>query len=393
MNIRSITIFVPLVRDILSMSVFAHEARSSFESAGIPVQTVRIATAPFPSLLEAPQNAADLAREVESAIRELGIDYASLGPGTGSWIDCIPDMLAATETVFASSVVATRRGGIDFDGIRQTAKVVKQVSSISEDGFGNLRMAALCNVPPGAPFFPAAYHDGESSAFAIATESADLAVSAFESSKTLEEARQNLIGAVESMAGQMVSIARALALAHNIRFTGIDFSLAPFPQETLSIGRALERLSGACIGAPGTLAAAAFVTSALDEANFPRCGFCGLLLPVLEDAVLAQRAAEGQLALGDLLQYSAVCGTGLDTIPLPGDIHEETLAAILLDVAALALRLDKPLTARLMPLPGKVAGDAVNFDFNWFANSRVMQVPADKWRPRDGLFSSSFRKG
>lgn len=393
MNIRSITIFLPLVSHIASMSEFARESRAAFESAGFPVQTVRIATPPFPSMGGRPLHAVDLAREVDAAIRDVGIDYASLGPGTGAWIDVIPDMLATTERVFASSIIAKRQGGVDFEAVRQTAKVVKQVSTISPDGFGNLRMGALCSVPPGVPFFPAAYHDGVWSAFAIATEAADLAVSAFESSNTLEEARKNLIGSIESQSGHMVSIARPLALSHDIKFAGIDFSLAPFPQEMRSIGRAIELLSGACIGSPGTLAAAAFITDAIENAVFPRCGFCGLMLPVLEDAVLARRAAEGVLTLGDLLQYSAVCGTGLDTIPLPGDIHEETLASILLDVASLALRTGKPLTARLMPLPGKAAGDAVKFDFPYFANTRVMKVPEAKWKTPKGLFATSLRKG
>ena len=85
------------------------------------------------------------------------------------------------------------------------------------------------------------------------------------------------------------------------------------------------------------------------------------MLPVLEDSVLGARVAEGALSLNDLLLYSAMCGTGLDCIPLPGDVEPGALAGILLDVAALALRLDKPLTARLMPMPGKAAGDPVAF--------------------------------
>jgi uncharacterized protein (UPF0210 family) len=88
--------------------------------------------------------------------------------------------------------------------------------------------------------------------------------------------------------------------------------------------------------------------------------------------------------VGDLLLYSALCGTGLDTVPLPGDISADALAAILLDVAAIALRLDKPLTARLMPLPGKVAGDPVAFDFPYFADSRVMAPQAG---PLGGLLA------
>jgi hypothetical protein len=115
-----------------------------------------------------------------------------------------------------------------------------------------------------------------------------------------------------------------------------------------------------------------------------RTGFSGLFLPVLEDVVLAKRAAEGTLHVKDLLMYSAVCGTGLDTIPLPGDTSQEAMTGILLDLATLALRLDKPLTARLMPIPGKKAGDLTGFDFAYFANSRVLAVNAETL---DGLLA------
>ncbi|MFZ0545030.1 MAG: DUF711 family protein, partial [Candidatus Promineifilaceae bacterium] len=138
---------------------------------------------------------------------------------------------------------------------------------------------------------------------------------------------------------------------------------------------AMEGLGLAQVGGSGSLFAAAFITEAIDRADFPRCGFSGLMLPVLEDSVLAARAAEGVVSISDLLSYSAVCGVGLDTIPLPGDISQAALAGILLDVAALAVRLDKPLTARLMPMPGLAAGDAIHFDFPYFADSRVMAAP------------------
>jgi hypothetical protein len=83
------------------------------------------------------------------------------------------------------------------------------------------------------------------------------------------------------------------------------------------------------------------------------------------------------LTVKDLLLYSAVCGTGLDTLPLPGDTSAEQIAALLLDLSALALRLDKPLTARLMPIPGKQAGDPTHFDFPFFADSKVMALEAE----------------
>jgi len=115
----------------------------------------------------------------------------------------------------------------------------------------------------------------------------------------------------------------------------------------------MELLGLPAAGLHGSLAVAAFLTSSLELARYQRVGFNGLFLPVLEDARLAERAAQSCLSVKDLLMLSAVCGTGLDTIPLPGATTRQQIEAILLDVAALALRLDKPLTARLMPIPGK----------------------------------------
>ena len=107
-------------------------------------------------------------------------------------------------------------------------------------------------------------------------------------------------------------------------------------------------------------------------------------MPVLEDSTLAARAAQGTFTVQDLLMYSAVCGTGLDTVPLPGDATAGQIAAVLLDVAALALRLNKPLIARLMPIPGKQAGDPTNFDFSYFAPGAVMALRA---APLNGLLA------
>jgi len=119
------------------------------------------------------------------------------------------------------------------------------------------------------------------------------------------------------------------------------------------------------------------LTEAVDRADFPHTGFSGFMQPVLEDSVLAKRAAEGTLTIKDVLLYSTVCGTGLDTIPLPGDTTAEQLVPLLLDISALALRLDKPLTARLMPVPGKKAGDETNFNFGFFVNSKVMALDSE----------------
>jgi uncharacterized protein (UPF0210 family) len=122
-------------------------------------------------------------------------------------------------------------------------------------------------------------------------------------------------------------------------------------------------------GSPGTLALTAAITRALKSTSLPTCGYNGLMLPVLEDATLGQRWSEGKVSVHELLLYSTVCGTGLDTIPYPGDVHPDELTNLLLDVATLAQRLNKPLSARLFPVPGKFAGEMTAFDSPYLTNT------------------------
>ena len=129
------------------------------------------------------------------------------------------------------------------------------------------RFAALANVRSGAPFFPAAYHEGDDPVFAIATEAADLAVEAFSNEKTLDEGRRLLISEIEKH-GHAISKVAATQLWH-IKFGGIDFSLAPFPDDAHSLGGAVEKMGVPKIGLHGSLAAAAILTEAVDRADFP----------------------------------------------------------------------------------------------------------------------------
>ncbi len=390
MKIRSITTFFspswPInERAFEKAGAFIAAARPAFEAAGYEVETVRLACVPFSRLLGSLEAEIVIAflRQVESLAQSQGFSYVSAGPAlpeSPQSFTMIPQALAATQNVFFSGMMTLPNGGVSLRAVRLCAEVIHQAAPITPDGFANLRFAALANVPPGSPFFPAAYAGQNAPSFALATEAADLAVQAFSQAASLEEARRKLEASLESHAGALSAAAQLLAEQFHMPFGGIDFSLAPFPEEALSLGTALERLGVPAVGLHGSLAAAAFLADTLDRARFQHAGFSGLMLPVLEDASLAKRAAEGVLTVKDLLLYSAVCGTGLDTIPLPGDTQAQALAAILLDLAALAQRLDKPLTARLMPIPGKSAGDPTHFDFAYFANSRVMAIQSEPLR-------------
>ena len=384
MKIRSITYFCnpgwPLDEKKLRLAGdFLKDAKNAFEAADYEVQSTRLATIPFPLLLgekkihETPQLAENLSRVIQQA----GVAYAALGPALPNIpasYAVIPDAIAASKDIFFSGIMADTRNRISLQAVKACAQVIVRCAGLLPDGFANLRFAALANVPPGTPFFPASYHEGVNPVFAIATEAADLAVQAFESAHSVESGQQALIAALEGHAHALTPVADLLKYKYGVRFGGIDFSLAPYPEASRSLGAALEALGVGQAGWHGSLAAAAILTEAIERADFPHTGFCGLFMPVLEDAILAQRAGEGSLTVKDLLMYSAVCGTGLDTIPLPGDVTAGQLQPVLLDLAALALRLNKPLTARLMPIPGRQVGDPTEFNFPFFANSRVMAL-------------------
>ena len=387
MKIRSITCFVnphwPLDSSaVAQMGDVAHQAKADFQQAGYEVQTIRIATPPFPQLFAQldEEGIIEAVQRLEKAAADQGFAYIAVGPALVDQPNSyalISKIIANTENVFCCAQMTTMQHGISLEAVRSCAQVITELAPQDPNGFANLYFTALANVGPGSPFFPASYHAGGAPAFSLATEAANLAVEAFERSGSVEQGLERFQRTVQFHADRLSAISENLQNKTGCKFNGIDFSLAPFPSRESSLGSAVERMGIGKVGLHGSLAAAAMLASTLDQVSFPRVGFSGLMFAQLEDAALAERASEGVLLVKDLLMYSAVCGTGLDTVPLPGDCTPEQIVPLLLDLAALALRLDKPLTARLMPVPGKKAGQETSFDFPFFANSRVMGLSSE----------------
>jgi uncharacterized protein len=166
-------------------------------------------------------------------------------------------------------------------------------------------------------------------------------------------------------------------------FQGIDTSFNPSIEANGSIAQAIEGFS-VCptFGTLGTLAAVAAITTCIQHLEgLKLVGYCGLMLPVCEDLRLVDLASsvKGQLRLLDLLNVSNVCGVGIDTVPLPGDIPVSALRNLLLDVVALSERWTKPLSCRVFPVPGKTSGEYTSFDSPHLVNSRIMD-PENKIR-------------
>ncbi|MCE5206942.1 MAG: DUF711 family protein [Chloroflexi bacterium] len=385
MKIRTITCFYnPALPDshktLDRFSRLLDKARSRFAALGFEVQSFRVATIPFPYLVDplTLDHAVDYVVPLEQSLIARGFQYVSLGPALPEFPDSyaiIPALLKATQGAFFSGVIGSQQQ-VFLKSIRAAGQIIAEAAQITPDGFTNLRFTASANVKPYCPFFPAGYHSGDQPAFSLALESADLAINAFSKADSLENARTMLLKSIYQHAARLKAVTSELASEFNIPCQGFDFSLAPYPLDTCSLGGAIEKLGISRIGQMGSLGAAAFVASTLDQGEWDKAGFNGLMLPLLEDSVLAQRSIDGTLTIKDLLLYSAVCGTGLDTVPIPGDVSAGQISAILLDVAALSARLAKPLTARLMPVPGKKAGDLTAYDFEYFKNGRILDVPA-----------------
>lgn len=397
MKIRAITTFFdpaidPPDRILPVLSKFGREAAAACQNAGLVVQSQRLATSPFAAWAPnyAKGNLIELAVDLESRANAAGFSYLSLGtalPENPGSFELIPAALSATRSVFVTGSMTASDGRVSLEAVKACGEIIAQVSTITPDGFTNLRFAALGNVSAGSPFLPSAYHTpGSPPAVALAVECADLALEVFSRAGTLEAARRDLIERLESLARTIQKALQEPCEQNGVHFLGIDFSPAPYPSADCSSGASLEALGLSRLGLSGTLAAAAFLADTLDRGTWPRAGFNGLMLPVLEDSTLAARAGDGSLTIKDLLMMASVCGTGLDTIPLPGNASPGQISSLLLDVAVLSQRLNKPLTARLMPIPGKTAGDPTDFEFEYFANSRVMALPAE---PLQGLLAGS----
>jgi uncharacterized protein len=365
-------------------SAILKNTSARFSEAGFEVQTVRLSTRPiFDDLADWSSTAIiDYVQELQRMLDDAGLSFCSLGTAQASRpdfplkrIELIPDMLAPTSAINATVQLATTRHGLRSEATLAAAHIMKRLAHETDEGFGNFRFAALACVAPGSPFFPSAYHEGPSS-LSIGLQGANIIAEAFLDDKT-DHATPIDLAHITAMvkaklierASPAVSLGLTLAKEAGLVFGGIDLSPAPLGED--SIVSALELGGYGPIGNSGTVALAAAITAALKNTELPSCGYCGLMLPVLEDATLGKRWEEGLVTTHELLLYSAVCGTGLDTVPLPGDIEAAEIANLLCDVATLALRLNKPLSARLFPVPGKQSGQRTAFTSPYLTNTLV----------------------
>lgn len=386
-NVRAVTAFVRVERTSYARSfadakAVLDDVKAAFNERGYAVQTQRLVTQPVGELIGglSDDDALALLKKLDALAGEQGLAL-NIGPAMLHDTDDARAMhllatALATQTHTNASAIIAAADGIHWKTIRESAALVHRLAD-SPHGQGNFNFAATAMLLPYGPFYPGAYHTGAGKQLSIGFEGANVVQQVFARTHgDFDASVKELTNALTTHARVAATIGERVAKAHGWTFMGVDPT--PAPLDDVSIGAAMETWSGARFGSSGTMTAALAITSAVKAVPGKQVGYSGLMVPVLEDKRMSDRWAENAYGIDSLLAYSSVCGTGLDTVPLPGDISEEQLARIFGDVASLAWKWHKPLTARLLPLTGKVAGNRTEFESQYLFNTTLQALPRDR---------------
>lgn len=384
-KVRAITAFVRLdpatyADQISDALVVLRSVQAQFAGAGYETQTLRIVTQPLADLVHGQADSQALAY-LKSLDELAGREnfMPNVGPAMARDSDdprtvrLLQKALPAFPHIQASTIIADD-DGIHWKVVHETAVLVHGLAERSPDDQASFRFAATAMLKPYGPFYPGAYHTGAGKQLSIGFEGANVVQEVFartrgEFSASVAELTRQLTVHARLAEG----IGRRVAAAKGWQFMGVDPT--PAPMGTVSIGAAIETYTGAKFGSSGTMTAALAITTAVKAVAVGQIGYSGLMVPVLEDQLLARRWAEGTYNTDSLLAYSAVCSTGLDAVPLPGSITAAQLERIYGDVAALAWKWHKPLSARLQPVAGRSAGDQTDFNSPFLFNTTLRPVP------------------
>jgi uncharacterized protein (UPF0210 family) len=384
-KVRAITGFVRLERadyaaQIAQSLAVLRAAKGEFEKQGYEVETIRIVTQPLAELVSGQSDGDALA--FLKALDDLSAKekfIPNVGPAMLRDSDdphtmrLLAQALSSLPNIEANALLAGE-DGIHWKVIRESAALVRYVTDHSPHSQGNFNFTGTAMLQPYAPFYPGAYHTGAGKQFSIGFEGAKVVQEVF------ARTHGDFAASVAELTKQLTvhakvaeSIGVRVAASKGWDFMGVDPT--PAPLADVSIGAAIESYTGAKFGSSGTMTAALIITTAVKAVAVKQIGYSGLMVPVMEDKLLARRWGEGSYNIDSLLAYSAVCGTGLDTVPMPGDVSEEQLVRIYGDVASLAWKWHKPLSARLQPVKGKKPGDQTDFSDPYLFNTTIRALP------------------
>lgn len=353
---------------------------------GIPVVNKRIAVSPM-GVVAAPFGADELVKAagiLDRAGKEVGVDFVGgfgalvekgTAPGDEAVIAAIPRALADTERVCASVNVASSKAGINMDAVAQMGRTIKETAKMTadRDGLGCAKLVVFANIPQDVPFMAGAYLGvGEPDAVinvgvsgpGVVKKAIDRAMEGREkpSLGLLSEVIKHTAFKVTRV-GEIIG--REVASRLGVPFGVADLSLAPSPQVGDSVGEIFQSLGLDSIGSPGSTAILALLNDAVKKggafASSHVGGLSGAFIPVSEDLNIAAAVQSGHLTIEKLEAMTSVCSVGLDMVPIPGDTSAETIAALIADEMAIGVINHKTTAARIIPAPGKKAGDKVSF--------------------------------
>ena len=356
------------------------------EKYGIPVVNKRIAVSPIAVAAAGfdKERMVAVARALDEAAGSVSVDFIGgfsalvekgISAGDQALINAIPQALCETSRVCASVNVASTRAGINMEAILQMGSVIKQAAEMSadQDGIGCAKLCVFANIPQDIPFMAGAYLGvGEADAVInVGVSGPGVVKKAIE--RSLAATPDMDLGSISDLikrtaykvtrVGELIG--REVAASLGIPFGVADLSLAPTPNVGDSVGEIFQSLGLLSIGVPGTTAALALLNDAVKKggafASSHVGGLSGAFIPVSEDLNISQAAEDGYLTIEKLEAITSVCSVGLDMVAIPGNTSAETVSAIIADEMAIGVINKKTTATRIIPVPGKRAGDKAYF--------------------------------
>lgn len=399
--IRSLTLGLPVgVQSPAEIGdkakTFIDLARQHLGQAGVAPRTMRFTLPPFGPDGEMEGAIPNVLRWVDEIAVETGVrwiclplDFVTPGSRRERLLAAL-DAMSKFPRIFLNMIVA-ERGNIAVEAINDAASFVLNLSRKSNNGFDNFRVGASANCPANAPFFPFSRHEGEGLAFSFALETTDIALNVMSQpeirqGRDIALIRDRMITELTPALQRIDTLGRELAEAGGVEYRGLDASLAPFPDGHMSVGALIEEILGAQVGSQGSVFVTAVLTdvlrAALRASGARAVGFNGVMFSVLEDERLAAANSRRGTSLEGLTALAAVCGCGIDMVPVPGLSFQEEIAAVMLDIAGLSSTLSKPLGVRLLPIPNKSVNEFTQFNLDFLCDSRVMALTSNDHRFR-----------
>ena len=325
-----------------------------------------------------PEKYLAMAQTLDRAARDAGIDFIGgfgglvqkgLTRSDAVLIESLPAVLAGTERVCAFLNVGSTHAGLNLDAVNLLGPMLLETAARTPDAIGCAKFVVFVNAPEDNPFMAGAYHGvGEPDVtLNVGISGPGVVRSVVEKNRDcdltqLSEVIKRTVFKI-TRAGELIG--RELARDLGVPFGIVDISLASTTAAGDSVANVVEAFGIEHIGAHGSTLAIALLMDAVKKGGAMASGnvggLSGTFIPVSEDAGMIDAVLKGALSLDKLEALTAVCSVGLDMFAIPGDTPAETIAAIIADELAIGIINDKTTAVRVIPAPGRVAGDLVAF--------------------------------